>query len=81
MCPIRPVGSGDSKSSGCINGHCHIHIPAVLLTVKRSKKNSTASRAGTGTPRHPATTLAVEAQCKEAANRGSGQKHRETPPL
>ena len=35
------------------NGHRHIHILAEMLTVKRSKKNSTASRAGKGTPTPP----------------------------
>ena len=81
MCPIRPVESGDSWSSGGANGHRHIHIFAVLPIIWSSKKNPTASRAGKGTPTPPAMTLVVGGRSNGAASRGCGQKQRETPPL
>ena len=80
MCPTRPVESGDSWSSGCVTRHRHIHILAVLLIIWSSKKNPTASRAGTGTPTPPAMTLAGVSRCKGTADRGCGQKYREPPP-
>ena len=78
MCPIRPVESGDSWSSGGANGHRHIHIFAVLLIVWSSKKNPAASRAGKGMPTPPAMTLVVGVRSNGAASRGCGQKQRET---
>ena len=81
MCPIRPVESGDSWSSGSANGHRHIHIFAVLPIIWSSKKNPTASRAGNGTPTPRAMMLVVGGRSNGAASRGCGQKQRETLPL
>ena len=71
----------DSKIRHFVNGHRHIHTLAVMLSFWNSRKNHTASRAGTGTPTPQAATLAVEARCKGAADSGFGQKHRDTPLL
>ena len=84
MCPIRPVQSGVSWSSGGVNGQRHIHISAELSSVQSfktlGKERRTPLQVELDWERpHPlAVTLEVRGRPQGAANTCSGQTHRET---
>ena len=85
MCPIRPVESGVSWSSGGVNGQRHIHISAELPSVQSfktpGKERRTPLQVGLDWERpHPsAVTLEMRGgRPQGTANTCSGLKHRET---
>ena len=85
LSPVRPAESGDSWSSGVVNGHRHTRIHAELPPVQsiqtpwKGRRTPAASRGGTGSPTPSSYDACSRRRDKRGANVGFGRQHRETP--